>query len=64
MNKSTNFKVGDPVFFDTPEGEKAGLIVDLLPCITNGRKHASVELLGTLRGCFHMVPLDELDWIL
>jgi hypothetical protein len=57
MNKPT---IGSIVTFNRDNKTYSGKVKHILPCIENGRKHAVIELLGSLPGCMHTVPLDEL----
>jgi hypothetical protein len=52
---------GASVYFDIGRGTQSGTVIDLLPCITNGRQHAIVELDHQLPGILQTVPVDQLN---
>lgn len=53
-------ELNDRVMFETGRGTLRGHVIDLLPCIGNGRKHALVEIDHALPGIVESVPVDEL----
>lgn len=53
--------IGSHVEFDDEDGNTlSGTVFHFLPCLTNGRKHAVVEIDSHLPGITHTVPLDSL----
>jgi len=53
--------IGTHVEFDDEDGNTLhGTVFHLLPCLTNGRKHAVIELDSKLPGITHTVALDNL----
>lgn len=53
--------LGTHVEFDDEDGNTLhGTVFHFLPCLTNGRKHAVVELDSKLPGITHTVPVDSL----
>jgi hypothetical protein len=59
--KNKNISEGSSVHFDIGRGTQSGTVIDLLPCITNGRQHAIVELDQRLPGILQTVPVDRLN---
>jgi hypothetical protein len=59
MNKS-NISKGSSVYFDIGHGTQSGTVIDLLPDISNGRQHASIELDQRVPG-IATVPVDQLS---
>jgi hypothetical protein len=60
MQKSTLINVGTRVSFENAVGAYCGTVIDILPCITNGRQHATVEVESERPGTLENVPVDEL----
>lgn len=54
---------GSRVTFDSGRGTQRGSVLDLLPCLSNGRLHAVVEIEHALPGIVETVPVDELTAI-
>lgn len=54
-------QLGTHIEFDDEDGNTlSGTVFHFLPCLTNGRKHAVVEIDSPLPGITHTVPLDSL----
>ena len=60
MSKNTDINVGTKVTFDCSKGTQSGKVTGIFTCITNGRRHAMVEIDHELPGIVHLVPVDEL----
>lgn len=59
--KPSTISLGTHVEFDDEGGNTLhGTVFHFLPCLTNGRKHAVVELDTKLPGITHTVPVDSL----
>jgi hypothetical protein len=59
--RNQNITKGASVYFDIGRGTQSGTIIDLRPCVTNGRQHAIVELDHQLPGILQSVPIDQLS---
>lgn len=59
--KLLNISIGSHVQFTDDDGNTLrGTVFHLLPCLTNGRKHAVIEIDSELLGITHTVPVDQL----
>lgn len=57
MNTPT---IGSHMHFEHEGKTLCGTIKHILPCLENGRKHAVIELDGSLRGCMYKANADRL----
>jgi hypothetical protein len=57
---NTSINVGTRVSFESATGAYCGTVIDILPCITNGRQHATIEVEHELPGILEKVPVDQL----
>ena len=57
---TTDIAPGTPVEFDSEHGPQTGIVIGLIQCVTNGRKHAAVEINHDLDGILWNVPVDTL----
>jgi hypothetical protein len=58
--KQANITKGSSVYFDIGRGTQSGTVIDLMPDISNGRLHASIELDQPVPG-IATVPVDQLS---
>lgn len=52
--------IGTPVEFDSEHGPQTGKVTNFLPCLSNGRRHATIEIDHQLDGIVFNMPVDEL----
>jgi hypothetical protein len=58
--KQAKITKGSSVYFDIGRGTQSGTVIDLMPDISNGRLHASIELDQPVPG-LATVPVDQLS---
>ncbi len=52
--------IGTAVEFDSEHGPQTGKVTNFLPCLSNGRRHATIEIDHHLDGIVFNMPVDEL----